>query len=436
MSFMNSDGLDDLARRLAEAVPPSLRRFRAGPGKQFQGGAAGPIGEARSGEPALNSMSRRPCWRGRRRRSLRWKRGSRTSKPSSRPRSLAALEEEVVARLVSTVLSRAPAGLAAPLVRVEVHLGPGLPAFAMVGLPEAVVRESRERVRSALLTSGFEFPAGRITVNLSPADLPKEGGRFDLPIAVGILAASGQLSAAHPRPARILRRARIERRAARDAEAVAGAHGRGSHATANWCCRPRTPLRRAGSPAHNVKLADHLLQVCEALRGGTVLRAATPLRARRSNGDAIRSCGRSWSIQCQARPGDRGSRRTWIADDRATGCGQDLARAAPAGVAAAARSRRSAGGGESRIGGGPQAHPGRPPAVSKSTAHRVGRSARSAAAPCGPVNSRSRIWGYCSSTSCRSSRATRSKRCANHWRAAWWYCRERSARANFPPGSS
>ena len=99
-----------------------------------------------------------------------------------------------MARPVSTVLSRAPAGLAAPLVRVEVHLGSGLPAFALVGLPEAVVRESKERVRSALLTSGFEFPAGRITVNLSPADLPKEGGRFDLPIAVGILAASGQLS--------------------------------------------------------------------------------------------------------------------------------------------------------------------------------------------------------------------------------------------------
>jgi magnesium chelatase family protein len=77
---------------------------------------------------------------------------------------------------------------------VEVHLGPGLPAFLMVGLPEAVVRESRERVRSALVTGGFDFPAGRITVNLSPADLPKEGGRFDLPIAVGILAASGQLN--------------------------------------------------------------------------------------------------------------------------------------------------------------------------------------------------------------------------------------------------
>jgi len=95
---------------------------------------------------------------------------------------------------VSTVLSRAPLGLAAPLVRVEVHIGPGLPAFALVGLPEAAVRESRERVRSALLTSGFEFPAHRITVNLSPAELPKEGGRFDLPIAIGILTASGQLT--------------------------------------------------------------------------------------------------------------------------------------------------------------------------------------------------------------------------------------------------
>ncbi len=96
-------------------------------------------------------------------------------------------------RCVSVALSRAAAGLEAPPVRVEVHIGPGLPAFALVGLPETVVRESRERVRAALLTSGFEFPAGRITVNLAPADLPKEGGRFDLPIALGILAASGQL---------------------------------------------------------------------------------------------------------------------------------------------------------------------------------------------------------------------------------------------------
>jgi magnesium chelatase family protein len=94
---------------------------------------------------------------------------------------------------VSSVFSRAPAGLEAPLVRVEVHLGKGLPAFTLVGLPEAVVRESKERVRAALVTAGYDFPARRITVNLSPAELPKEGGRFDLPIAVGILAADRKI---------------------------------------------------------------------------------------------------------------------------------------------------------------------------------------------------------------------------------------------------
>ncbi len=91
------------------------------------------------------------------------------------------------------VLSRAQLGLVAPLVRVEVHLGSGLPTFSIVGLPAPVVKESRERVRAALAHCGYELPAGRITVNLSPADLPKEGGRFDLPIALGILLASGQL---------------------------------------------------------------------------------------------------------------------------------------------------------------------------------------------------------------------------------------------------
>jgi magnesium chelatase family protein len=94
------------------------------------------------------------------------------------------------------ILSRAQVGLAAPLVRVEVHLGSGLPTFTIVGLPAPVVRESRERVRAALAHCGFELPAGRITVNLAPAELPKEGGRFDLPIALGILVASGQVQPA------------------------------------------------------------------------------------------------------------------------------------------------------------------------------------------------------------------------------------------------
>ncbi|MBL8486350.1 MAG: YifB family Mg chelatase-like AAA ATPase [Rhodocyclaceae bacterium] len=94
--------------------------------------------------------------------------------------------------------SRALDGLAAPEVTVEVHLAPGLPAFTLVGLPETEVKESRDRVRAAIQNCGFEFPARRITVNLAPADLPKESGRFDLPIALGILLASGQLRAGAP----------------------------------------------------------------------------------------------------------------------------------------------------------------------------------------------------------------------------------------------
>ncbi len=91
---------------------------------------------------------------------------------------------------------RAQTGVQAPLVTVEVHLANGLPGLSIVGLPELAVRESKDRVRGALLNSHFEFPARRITINLAPADLPKEGGRFDLPIALGILAASGQIQKA------------------------------------------------------------------------------------------------------------------------------------------------------------------------------------------------------------------------------------------------
>ena len=94
---------------------------------------------------------------------------------------------------LAVLYSRALTGMEAPLVTVEVHLANGLPAFTIVGLPELEVKESKDRVRAALLNARFEFPARRITVNLAPADLPKESGRFDLPIALGILVASGQI---------------------------------------------------------------------------------------------------------------------------------------------------------------------------------------------------------------------------------------------------
>lgn len=94
---------------------------------------------------------------------------------------------------LAIVYSRASMGVQAPLVTIEVHLSNGKPGFTLVGLPEKTVKEAQDRVRSALLNAQFKYPAKRITVNLAPADLPKEGGRFDLPIAIGMLAASGQI---------------------------------------------------------------------------------------------------------------------------------------------------------------------------------------------------------------------------------------------------
>ena len=170
---------------------------------------------------------------------------------------------------VSAVLSRAPLGLSAPLVRAEVHLGTGIPAFYLVGLPEAVVRESKERVRAALQTSGFGFPEGRITVNLSPADLPKEGGRFDLPIAVGILAANGQL------PAHVLKGREFYGELSlggelRDTPKLLPALIAGSESGRELILPFANSLEAALVGHANLKLAKDLAQVCAALAGRAV----------------------------------------------------------------------------------------------------------------------------------------------------------------------
>src|SRR3546814_12476322 len=99
---------------------------------------------------------------------------------------------------LAIVHSRAQIGVEAPSVTVEAHLANGLPALTLVGLPETAVKESKDRVRSAILTSGFDFPARRITLTLAPADLPTDAGRFDLSLAPGIPAARGLLPAARP----------------------------------------------------------------------------------------------------------------------------------------------------------------------------------------------------------------------------------------------
>jgi magnesium chelatase family protein len=145
--------------------------------------------------------------------------------------------------------------------------------LAMVGLPEAVVRESKERVRSALLTTGFDFPTGRITVNLSPADLPKEGGRFDLPIAVGILAASGKI------PPRALEQREFYGELSlggelRQTPKLLPALIEGSRSKRELIL-PFANALEAGLVRHaKLKLASHLRQVCDALNGKAVLSTA------------------------------------------------------------------------------------------------------------------------------------------------------------------
>src|SRR3990167_3032636 len=95
---------------------------------------------------------------------------------------------------LALINSRANLGLESPLITIEVHLSRGLPGICIVGLPAKAVKESKDRVRSAILNSRFQFPVSKIVINLAPADLPKEGARFDLPIALGILAADEQIS--------------------------------------------------------------------------------------------------------------------------------------------------------------------------------------------------------------------------------------------------
>lgn len=174
------------------------------------------------------------------------------------------------------VLSRANQGMDAPLVRVEVHLSSGLPAFTVVGMPETAVRESRDRVRSALINSHFDMPDGRITVNLAPADLPKGGGRFDLPIALGILCASGQL----PQGALLGRECIGE--LALDGS-LRGVRGAVTAVVAATAAKRRMVLPADSSPSctlvtgAQLLCASDLLGICAVLRGKADSESLAPL---------------------------------------------------------------------------------------------------------------------------------------------------------------
>ncbi|HYX74105.1 MAG TPA: YifB family Mg chelatase-like AAA ATPase [Steroidobacteraceae bacterium] len=173
---------------------------------------------------------------------------------------------------VAKVACRTQLGLHAPLVQVEVSLASGLPAFCIVGLPATVIKESKERVRAALTNSGFSFPAGRITVSLAPAELPKEGGRFDLPIALGILLASGQLRAAEtcgPREFYGELGLTGELKPVRGL-LLAAVHAR-RHARELIVPRGNAAEASAAAPAQ-VRAASHLLEVCAHVSGAKRLR--------------------------------------------------------------------------------------------------------------------------------------------------------------------
>ena len=166
--------------------------------------------------------------------------------------------------------SRGLDGLHAPPVTVEVHLAAGLPAFTLVGLPDTEVKEARDRVRAAIVNSGFEFPSKRITVNLAPADLPKESGRFDLPIAIGILAASGQI------PGKLLCRHEFagELSLSGELRPIRGALAMALHNEGKAFILPEISAREAALVGDiDVLAARSLLEVCAHLCGQTSLDA-------------------------------------------------------------------------------------------------------------------------------------------------------------------
>jgi magnesium chelatase family protein len=184
---------------------------------------------------------------------------------------------------LARIACRAQIGLDAPLVHVEVNLGSGLPIFSIVGLPKMVVKESKERVRAALLNSHFEFPAGRITVNLAPADLPKEGGRFDLPIALGILIASKQIRPTTQAPGiDIATEFYGELGLGGELRPTRGLLLAAAHASrqGHELIVPRSSAHEALVAARTtVRAADHLLEVCAHVEGRELLVALAPLSA-------------------------------------------------------------------------------------------------------------------------------------------------------------
>jgi magnesium chelatase family protein len=176
---------------------------------------------------------------------------------------------------LATVYSRSRLGINAPLITIEVHLSNGLPSLSIVGLPETAVRESKDRVRSAILNSQFEFPARRITINLAPADLPKQGGQFDLAIALGVLAASNQIPTASLGDYEFIGELSLNGELRSTKGSLPAAIACAAAKRKLICCADNA-LEASLSEATSVLGSKSLLQTCAHLCGQTLL---TPIQA-------------------------------------------------------------------------------------------------------------------------------------------------------------
>ena len=248
---------------------------------------------------------------------------------------------------LALVHSRARTGVRAPAVRVEVHLSGGLPRMSIVGLPEAAVREAKDRVRAAITCAQYEFPARVITVNLAPADLPKDGGRFDLPIALGILAASGQIPLAALGEYEFLGELGLTGEL-RAIDGVLPAALAAAQAGRKLVVPVGNGAEAALASQVEVSTARTLLEVCAMLDGRKALPRAEALPTVRA---ARRRPGRRARADARApRAGDRRRRRSPSAADRAARLRQDVAGLAPAGSAAGSERSRSIGNRRDRFG--------------------------------------------------------------------------------------
>ncbi|MDE9492203.1 YifB family Mg chelatase-like AAA ATPase [Xenorhabdus bovienii] len=176
---------------------------------------------------------------------------------------------------LAVIYTRATIGVDSPIVTIEAHISNGLPGLTLVGLPETTVKEARDRVRSALLNSGFTYPPKRITVNLAPADLPKEGGRYDLPIAIAILAASEQIPTDKLHNYEFLGELALSGEIRRVMGAIPTALS-AKRAGRQLILSIENQAELAILSQNETLVANHLLQVCHFLRGETAILSSPP----------------------------------------------------------------------------------------------------------------------------------------------------------------